>query len=303
MSKGRPRSNMVGTIVYNGFWNPDTPPDPVRRLIAAADRRGEVLRPLPNTALSVCLDDQARVAGWQGNYALFWDKDTRLARGLEAAGIRVCNPAAAIEVCDDKAACQLALTGHGLPLPRTLVAPMTYRSIDGGIESFCRQAEAAFSYPMVVKECYGSFGGQVTLVSSGEELRALCRTMDARPFLVQEFVSTAAGEDYRLYMVGGHCAAAMKRRSDTDFRANIGGGGRGEAYRPSDRELSIAVACCRLLGLDFGAVDFLHDRERGPLICEVNSNAFMEEITACTGVDVADKILEYVLEREKTGGR
>ena len=34
MSKGRPRSNMVGTIVYNGFWNP---------LLSAAYMRFKIL--------------------------------------------------------------------------------------------------------------------------------------------------------------------------------------------------------------------------------------------------------------------
>ncbi|MCI8554266.1 MAG: RimK family alpha-L-glutamate ligase [Clostridiales bacterium] len=290
-----------GAVVYNGFWNPKEPPDPVRRLTAAAERWGECLIPIPNTALTADLNTEAAVDGWTGEYAIFWDKDIRLARALEASGIPVYNRAAAIELCDDKAACQLALTGKGLPMPRTLVAPMTYRAPDEGIELFCRRAESQFSYPLVLKECYGSFGGQVYLVQDGDELRARCRSMGSRPFLAQEYLASSAGEDYRLYMVGGHCVAAMRRHSDTDFRANIGSGGVGEVYCPTETEREMAEVCCRLLGLSFGAVDFLHDRERGSLICEVNSNAFMAEITTCTGVDVAEKIWQHVWECQKSG--
>lgn len=40
----------------------------------------------------------------------------------------------------------------------------------------------------------------------------------------------------------------------------------------------------------------------GPLVCEVNSNAHMAALTACSGVDVAGAILEHVLGREAERG-
>ncbi len=287
-----------GCLIYNGFWNPSAPPDPVLRLAKAAEERGVHMESVPNTQLTADLGDGVSIRGVRMGFAFFWDKDIRLARALESAGVRLYNRADAIEVCDDKAATHLRLAAARLPMPRTLIAPMTYREINDQVEPFCQRAEETLGYPMVMKECYGSFGGQVFLVHGGEELRRLARERESRPFLVQELISCSVGEDYRLYMVGGRCAAAMRRYSDNDFRANIGNGGMGEGYTPSREEVRLAAACCRLLGLDFAGVDLLHGPDGQPLVCEVNSNAFMAGITACTGIDVAGVLTDYVLKKE-----
>lgn len=293
---------MAGWIVYNGFWNASGPSDPVRRLQAAGRDRGVELKPVPNTALTAVFDGGLQVMGMnRGDFALFWDKDVRLARAMEAAGVRLYNAADAVALCDDKAATHLALAScpDPVPMPRTLVAPMTYVHMDEGPTAlFLRRAEEALGFPMVVKECFGSLGGQVYLAHDAQELRTLADGMAARPFIVQRFVSAAAGTDVRLYMVGGKLAAAMRRRSDTDFRANIGGGGHAETYVPTAREVELAARCCRILGLEIAGVDLLHDEMGQPLVCEVNSSAHMAGITACTGVDVAGVIVDYVLERE-----
>ena len=35
--------------------------------------------------------------------------------------------------------------------------------------------------------------------------------------------------------------------------------------------------------------------EDGPVVCEVNSNAHMKNILMCTGINVADHIIRYVV--------
>ena len=291
---------MAGYIIYNGFWNPGGPSDPVCRLQAAAAGRGCILTPLPNTELIARFESGVAVEGLNGeDYALFWDKDVRLARAMEACGMRLYNSAAGVALCDDKAATHLCLAAAGLPMPRTLAAPMTYLQMDAGPSAhFLEEAEQRLGFPMVVKECFGSLGGQVYLARNREELARLSQDMAARPFLAQEFIGASAGRDVRLYMVGGQLAAAMERRSDVDFRANVGAGGRAAPYAPPQEEIRLAAACCRLLGVGFAGVDLLHDKDGRPLVCEVNSNAYMAALTDCTGVDVAGCIVDYVLERE-----
>ena len=291
---------MAGYIVYNGFWNPHTPPDPVQRLQAAARQRGWTLRPIPNTALPIVVSPSgAAVPGMcPGDVALFWDKDIRLGQALTAMGVHLYNPIDAVAVCDDKGATHLALAAQGIPMPRTLLAPMTYRDITAPIDAFLRRAMEELSFPMVVKECYGSLGGQVYLAHDPEELRRMAMSMGSKPFLVQEFMRAAAGEDLRLYVVGDRVIAAMRRHSDTDFRSNIAAGGQGEAYIPTPEQEQLALRCCRTLGLAFGGVDLLWDATGAPVVCEVNSNAFMGGITACTVVDVAGAIVEYLRRQE-----
>ncbi len=293
---------MAGYILYNGFWNPEVPPDPVRRLEEAARARGRVLTPVPNTSALVEFSGGGMtVTGFDPeDFALFWDKDIRLGRALESLGVRLYNPAAVVEICDDKAATHWKLAEQGIPMPRTLVAPMTYVHMDEGpARAFLERAAERLGFPMVVKECYGSLGGEVYLARDAGELRALADRVESRPFLCQEFLGETAGTDLRIYVVDGRVAAAMRRRSDTDFRANIGGGGHGEAYDPSPEEAALAVRCCRILGAQFAGVDLLWDADGSPLVCEVNSNAHMAGITACTGVDVAGEIVNFVFSRER----
>lgn len=291
---------MSGYIVYNGFWNPDQPPDPVQRLAAAARRQDWPLMPLPHTMLMADIGSEVQVAGFSpADTVLFWDKDVRLARALERCGAKLYNSAEAIALCDDKSATHLALAGNHIPMPRTLVAPMAYIRM-GKEESrwFLRRAVSLLGLPLVVKECYGSLGGQVYLVQEESALWERVESLGSRPFILQQFVAPA-GEDFRLYVVGDRVVAAMRRCSaDGDFRANVALGGCAESYSPTEEEIWIAQRSCRLLGLSFGGVDLLHDAQGHPFLCEVNSNAHMAGISACTGVDVAAEIIRYVRETE-----
>lgn len=295
---------MAGYVFYNGFWNPDGPPEVVRSLTAAAAARGAKWGPLPNTAVTAEFTGERRERALRvpplqaGDYALFWDKDVRLARALEGMGVRLYNTAAAVAVCDDKAATHLELARRGVPMPRTLVAPMTYVNMDAQGDAFLRRGAETLGFPLVVKECFGSLGGQVYLARDRGQLCRLADTMGPKPFLLQQFVAASAGEDKRLYVVGGRVAAAMRRRSEMDFRANIGNGGHGEACPPTAEEERLALECAAILGAEIAGVDLLQS-ETGPLVCEVNSNAHFAALTACTGVDVAGLIADYVLQREE----
>ena len=304
---------MAGYLIYNGFWNPKGPPDAVRRLQQAGERAGGPLTPLPNTALAADFaggtpavrraDTPGKEPLTAADFALFWDKDVRLARTMEAVGMRLYNPADGVAVCDDKAATHLALARHGLPMPRTLAAPMTYLHMDAGpAEAFYRTAEELLGYPLVLKECFGSLGGQVHLVRDGGQLRRLADTLAARPFLLQEYIPPG-GEDFRLYMVGGRLAAAMRRVNPADFRANIGSGGHGQAYVPTAEETALAQEACRVLGVPIAGVDILHTPQGKPLLCEVNASAQLAGITACTGVDIAGEIVSFVRRCEEEKNR
>ena len=91
---------MAGYVIYNGFWN-TAPSDPVRRLVAAAEKRGLTLIAAPNTSFvqqiapTVTVSVDGRPLS-ERDFVLFWDKDTRLAQSLEECGVRVYNRAAAI---------------------------------------------------------------------------------------------------------------------------------------------------------------------------------------------------------------
>jgi glutathione synthase/RimK-type ligase-like ATP-grasp enzyme len=95
--------------------------------------------------------------------------------------------------------------------------------------------------------------------------------------------------DYRIIIVGGKAIAGMKRvNHQGDFRSNVALGGTGEKVEIPAKFISIAEKAASILALDYCGVDVLigpNDDE--PILCEVNSNAFIEGIERVTGVNVA----------------
>lgn len=222
----------------------------------------------------------------KADFVLFWDKDTNLARSLEAGGTPVYNNSNSIELCDDKAKTYIALKGI-VPQPKTIPAPMSFFSSD--YSEFVDLAINKLGLPLVFKECYGSFGEQVYLCRSKEEILSHVTT---KPFLLQEYIE-ANGTDVRIEVVDGECVCAMKRHNDNDFRSNITNGGTATPYFPTEEEKALAIKACEALGLNFGGVDIIG----GNLVCEVNSNAHIINIMQATGIDIAPKIFESILKK------
>lgn len=221
------------------------------------------------------------------DFVLFWDKDVNIARILEKQGIPVFNSARAIELCDNKGKTYAELL-NVVPQPETLIAPMSFFSVD--YSEFIDEAIRVLGLPLVFKECFGSFGAQVHLCHTKEDI--LSHISD-KPFLLQKFIESSAGEDVRIEVVDGVCVSAMKRSNKNDFRSNITNGGTAIPYTPTEQEKAVAVKACNALGLDFAGVDILN----GNLVCEVNSNAHIINLMNCTGVDLADKIFESVIKK------
>ncbi len=231
------------------------------------------------------------------DFVLFWDKDIRLAKQLEKMGIRLFNTASAIEICDDKSLTHLALSGV-VSMPKTICTPMTYPGVGYTDLTFVEVAGEVLGYPMVIKECFGSFGAQVYLVSNLEEAKEKATSLAGVPFLFQEFIDASFGKDIRLQVVGDRVIAAMLRFSETgDFRAGITSGGSMKPYEPTDEQKRLAILVCKTLGLDFAGVDFLFGKNDEPILCEVNSNAHFKNLYDCTGVDAATEIMAYIGEK------
>lgn len=233
------------------------------------------------------------------DFAILWDKDKYLGMQLEALGLRVFNSVDALAVCDDKALTHIALQKHGIPMPRTILVPRTYPYVGYGDFSFLDRAIALLGLPLIIKEASGSFGKQVYLANTREEAAAILEEHEGTPLLMQEFIASSRGRDVRAYVVGEHVAAAMVRSNDEDFRANVAQGGKTAVYALSEEEEALCVRTARLLGLDYAGVDLLFG-EQGPLVCEVNSNAHFQGLSACTGVDIAAAIVSHIAAQMKT---
>ena len=255
---------MNGWLIVNGFLHTKKFSELTDLFLLAAKRCGVSLTVYTNCEILVDVQEKIKE---KPDFVLFWDKDILLAKFLEKQKIPVYNSSE---------------------------APMTYSTIGFNQYDFVGVAEEKLTYPFVAKEAFGSFGEQVYLVKNREELLAVMKQSDSVEFLFQEMIENSIGRDVRLQVVGDEVAASMYRYSENDFRANITAGGKMKDYTPSKEECELAVKASHAVGTSFAGVDLLFGKD-GPIVCEVNSNAHFKNIQTCTGVAVADKIVEWII--------
>ena len=253
-------------------------------------------------------------------FIIFYDKDIALAAALEKMGYRLYNSADAIDVCDSKVKTATRISEYNLNcrgdeakilMPKTYKVPFTYENI--GIKdsySFdfleyvekdvCEAEKGALSgaYPMIIKESNSSFGMGVHLAGSREEAVKLICEYGNKECIIQEYLSYSSGRDYRLQMVSDKCVCAMMRSNENDFRANITNGGKMSEYKPTDEDLSLARNVMKCLKLDFAGIDIMHDKSGRVVFLEANSNAHFKNIYDLTGINTAEKMIEYIVAKD-----
>lgn len=232
------------------------------------------------------------------DFCIFLDKDKYLGDLLEKTGIPVFNSSYSVSVCDDKMLTLLALCGADIPVPRTLPGLLCFSEGMQIEDRALDRIEEELGYPVVVKESYGSLGKGVYLARNREELRHAANRVIGKPHLFQQFIGSSYGKDMRVIVIGGRVIGGMLRRSDKDFRSNIGAGGIGEPCEVDGKTADLAIRAAQALKLDYCGMDFLFG-ENSPVLCEVNSNAFFGGFEKVTGINVAREYALYVIEETK----
>lgn len=282
---------MKVALITNGFFVNKKTEEIRMTLIKAFKDKG--VSPVVLTNDNCLAGDADKIKELGVKTALFWDKDVTLARSLENCGIRTINTSEAIQICDDKGMTFVISEKFGLPTPKTLIAPFTYSNIGYSNLDFLSTVTAEIDFPIVVKERHGSFGQQVHLAEKMADLIDLVKTIAPRPMIFQEYIECDKS-DLRLEVVGNEVVAAVRRRSlNGDFRANATLGGIMTNYVPSRAEVELALAAAKAVGAEIAGVDILPGKQ--PRLCEVNANAHFKRLMDATKVDVASKIVDYVL--------
>ncbi len=282
---------MYAWLVVNEYLKSKKFDEIYEYLISAAKDRGCVLEKLTNYEV---LTDTDILMNKKPDFVIFWDKDVKAAALLEHRGLKLYNSSRAIEVCDDKSLTYISLVGTDIKMPKTMVSPLTF-GLEDSLDDFIDSAINTLGLPFIIKENCGSFGAQVYKAGSREEAIRVVNQIGKSDFIVQEFIANSQGRDVRINMVGDKPAASMMRTNDSDFRANITNGGKMKNYQPTDAQVDMAKKVCEYLNLDFAGVDILFGENDEPILCEVNSNAHFKNILDCTGVNVAQCILDYII--------
>lgn len=287
----------VGWIIYNGNLKSDKFLEQIKWLKAAGEEVGFQMELLANNEQLVMIDNgQGKLTEDRlPDFVVYWDKDLYLARQLESQGVRLFNRASAIEICDDKALTFQVLANQQIRMPKTIIAPKIFGEMVD--DRHLSLIEEQMDFPLIVKEAFGSFGQQVYMVHTKQELREKAIHLANKPYLIQEFIHTSRGKDIRLQVIGEKVVASMLRISKTDFRANITAGGKMYPYHPTKAEQELAIRAAQIVGADFAGVDLLFGEDELPVLCEVNSNAHFKNMYDCTGVDVAQAMMEYIKDK------
>ena len=289
---------MKGLIIINAYPNGEKFYRQAERVKGELCALGCETDVIQNGEIFVVVDGDGRTGvrlPKKYDFVVYLDKDKYLGKALENQGVRLFNSAQAIEVCDDKMLTYLALENVGVKVAKTIPAPLCYTPNAAVSPTFLQAVATEISFPVVVKKSYGSFGAGVCLARDMEELTKCASECIYEPHCYQEFIRESSGRDIRAIVIGGKVIAAMERVARAgEFRSNIELGGEGRMVTLSEGYVRTAEKVAKMLGLDYCGVDLLQSSE-GPIVCEVNSNAFFEGLEKATGVNVARKYAEHIL--------
>lgn len=280
-------------IIINGYYQPPALMAQVERLKSCLIDKCEV-EVISTTSIIGYIGRDDLIVNTDIDAAIYLDKDIDIARMLESVGVKLFNSAEAIALSDNKMSTHIKLSSAGITSPVTVASPLYYRGDDN--EFFLEKTAEILGYPMVIKECHGSFGAQVYLANNLNEAREIRRRLLGKSHIYQEYISSSVGHDTRVIVLGGRVVAAMKRVNDSDFRSNIELGGKAiKIDNLNEKYSKIAIKSAFALGLDYAGIDILDGDDGEPIVCEVNSNAYFNAISKATGVDVAKEYAEYVI--------
>ncbi len=242
-------------------------------------------------------DDGVSLEAQSPDFVIFLDKDIRLARQLELYRIPLFNSANAIEICDDKIYTMQSLCARGLKMPKSIFSYLSYNNECANSERHREHIMRELTFPLVLKEAFGSFGQQVYLIHNENELVKKQAEISNKAYMVQEYIKSSHGRDVRIYVVGGKVVGSMLRQNANDFRANASNGGVCSAYQPSKEFCDMAIRAAEILKLDFCGVDIMFGENEEPILCEVNSGAHIKNMLEVSGINIAEHIIQYILER------
>ena len=182
---------------------------------------------------------------------------------LEAAGVKVLNPASALLAAHDKLLTARLLRRAGLPHPRTTV-------LQPG------DAIPTFTGPVVVKPRFGSWGRDVVRCDDELALHRHARSLASSPWfrthgaLVQELVPPK-GHDLRIIVAGGAVVGAIARVAPPgEWRTNVSLGSVRVPVEPPSEARTLAVRCASATGANLIGIDLLPDGDGGYTVVELN---------------------------------
>ncbi|MCX7838307.1 MAG: lysine biosynthesis protein LysX [Anaerolineae bacterium] len=205
-------------------------------------------------------------------------------------GIPTVNTAYVADVCGNKLVTSSQLVKHGVPTTRIKVAFTPESAL---------QAIEEMGYPVVMKPAIGSWGRLLSKINDREAAEAVLEHKEILGsyhhsiFYIQEYIRKP-GRDIRAFVVGDETIAAIYRHSE-HWITNTARGGQATNCPVTPELNKLCVAAAKAVGGGIVGVDILEDPERGYLVNEVNYTIEFRNSIVSTGVDIPNRIVDYVL--------
>ncbi len=221
--------------------------------------------------------------------SISYSRGLYISRIFEAHGVPVVNSSLVAERCGDKYVTSQLLAKNGIPTPSVLMA------FD---EESALRAVEAMGYPCVLKPVVGSWGRLLAKVDNRHMAESLIEHkatlgVNHQVFYIQEYINKP-GRDIRAFVVGDQSICAIYRSSE-NWITNTARGGVATNCPITDEIAELCQRAARAVGGGLLALD-LFETENGLTINEINHTMEFRNSITTTGVNIPQKMAEYVLE-------
>jgi [lysine-biosynthesis-protein LysW]--L-2-aminoadipate ligase len=261
-------------------------------ILTSLERRGVPYVQLDERDISMALEENgAPPYSALLNRSISNTRSLYVAHLFEARGVPVVNRSAVVETCGDKILTSLALVKAGIPSPRTTVA-LTPDAALAALEEF--------GYPAVLKPATGSWGRLLAKVNDREAAEAVLehKEMLGSPahhvIYIQEFIHKP-GRDLRVNVMGDRVVNAIYRFAE-HWITNTHRGAVAKPCELTPELVDLSLKAAQAVGGGALAVDLLERPDGSLVVTEINHTMEFYRTVMATGVDVADALVQYVLE-------
>ncbi len=213
-----------------------------------------------------------------------------LLRVAEHSGVRIFSRPSSILRLINRLSGTITLSNAGIPMPETRVT----ESIDQAVRAVESFGTAIFKPLFSTKA-----RGMVMIDAADDPGTVLKQVRDFQidnPVMYIQKRITLPGRDLGLVFLGGRYLGCYARvTSNKSWNTTIHSGGRYESYQPSDTVIDLAHQAQALFDMDYTTVD-IAESEEGPVVFEVSAFGGFRGILEGSGVNAAERYLNYVLE-------
>ncbi|MUM64178.1 lysine biosynthesis protein LysX [Acidianus infernus] len=211
---------------------------------------------------------------------------------FESVGVHTINSSEVITVAGDKILTYSKLFKAGVPIPDSVIA----MSPDATLKAY-----EQIGFPLIDKPPIGSWGRMVSLIRDifeGKtiiEHREMLGNSALKVHIVQEYIKEK-NRDIRCIVIGKELLGCYARNiPPNEWRANVALGGTPSPIIIDEKLRETALKAASVVNGEFISIDILEHSSKGYVINELNDTPEFKGFMLATGINVAEKLVDYIV--------